>query len=148
MNTPYEYSRFTCLYSYFNFLDGFDLNKEGELVNNRKNLRVHILVTHVRARTESKIFFGYAKNISGTGMFIQSINPKEPGEQFEVEFSLPGDDEVMNSHVVVVWNQGYTKDLIKNSPGMGLKFLGINPDFSEKIERWVKAQQEDEDSRD
>jgi uncharacterized protein (TIGR02266 family) len=129
-------------------MDSFNLNKEENLVNNRKKLRVPILVTHVTARSEGQIFFGYAKNISCRGMFIQSINPKDTGEQFEVEFSLPGDDELISSHVVVVWNQGYTKGLTKSSPGMGLKFLSINPAFSEKIERWVEAQLKDEASQD
>lgn len=123
------------------------MNKEEKLVQNRKNLRVPILVTRVTARSDGKVFFGYAKNISCTGLFIQSINPKETGEQFEVEFFLPGDDEPIVSHVVVVWNRGYTKDLIKNSPGMGLKFLGMNPDFSEKIERWVQAQPKDDETQ-
>ncbi|MBE9535983.1 MAG: PilZ domain-containing protein [Proteobacteria bacterium] len=124
------------------------MNEKDKLVNNRTKLRVPILVTHVTARAEGKVFFGYAKNISGTGMFIQSINPKKPGEQFEVEFSLFGDDEVLSSHVAVVWNQGYTKDMIKTTPGMGLKFLGIRPDFSEKISLWVESQLEDEASPD
>ena len=126
----------------------FNLNTEENLVNNRKKLRVPILVTHVTARSEGQIFFGYAKNISCTGLFIQSINPKNPGDQFEVEFSLPGDDKVISSHVVVVWNQGYTKHLVKSPPGMGLKFLGINPDFIDKIRLWVETQQELENSKD
>lgn len=111
---------------------------EEEQVNNRSKLRVPILVTHVTARSEGKTFFGYAKNISCTGMFIQSINPKEPGEQFEVEFSLAGTDDILSSNVVVVWNQGYTKGLAKNPPGMGLKFVEMNPGFSAKIAQWVE----------
>ena len=114
----------------------------------RKKLSIPMLITRIKGDCNGKTFFGYAKNISQGGMFIQSVNPKNVHEQFQIEFSLPGDDEVISSHVVVVWNQGYTKHLVKTPPGMGLKFLEINPDFSEKIRLWVETQQELEHSKD
>ncbi len=58
----------------------------------RKELRTPILITRIKADCNGKTFFGYAKNISQGGMFIQSVNPKNVNEQFQIEFSLPGEE--------------------------------------------------------
>ena len=77
------------------FFRGLTMSKDntpstgGVQLNKRKNLRSPILTLRVKLDDGQKVFFGYAKNISATGMFITSINPKEPGQAYQVEIPLP-----------------------------------------------------------
>jgi len=103
----------------------------------RKKLRIPILITRIKGDDNGKTFFGYAKNISQGGMFIQSVNPKNVNEQFQIEFSLPGEDELISGTVEVVWKRQL---LSRKSyePGMGIKFLDIKEDKSTEINKWVE----------
>jgi len=73
----------------------------------RKDLRNHLLVLRVRGESENKVFFGYAKNISKSGMFISSVNPRKVGEAFIIEFTLPRDKQHIRCSCVVKWSRSY-----------------------------------------
>ena len=48
----------------------------------RKKLRSPLLILKVRVEDGGgKAFFGYAKNISRSGIFIASTNPRAPGSR-------------------------------------------------------------------
>lgn len=102
--------------------------------NKRKYLRIPIIVTKVKAEQNGNIFFGYATNISKGGFFIQTVSPKDKGEQFTVEFELPENLLRIRCLVEVVWKRNYIPG--KNHPGMGLKFIDLPEDLAEKIEDW------------
>lgn len=102
----------------------------------RRSLRVPIIVTRVKVDQDGKVFFGYAKNISKAGIFIQTINPKKVGERFNVEFTLPQQEEIISCTVEVIWKRDYPQSQ-KHEPGMGLKFLDLSPDQAALIEEWV-----------
>ena len=108
-----------------------------EQIDRRLNLRSPMIVLEAKFEKGRKTFFGYAKNISRGGMFIASVNPKDPGSQFLVELPLP---EPINQKVQcsceVVWNRIYTKNA-RHEPGMGLKFLNLSDDMAQAIEAWV-----------
>lgn len=111
-------------------------------INKRKDLRVPILVTKVKGSDHGKAFFGYAKNLSRAGLFIQTINPKDEYEKFRIEFTLPGDDEAITCTAEVVWKRDFLP-YAKYEPGMGLKFLDIDEEIAEKIDRWINLHSED-----
>jgi len=102
----------------------------------RRSLRAPIIVTRVKVDQDGKVFFGYAKNLSKAGIFIQTINPKSVGEKFNVEFILPGEDEMISCTVEVIWKRDYPQSQ-KHEPGMGLKFLDLSPEQAEIIDAWV-----------
>ncbi|PLX79342.1 MAG: pilus assembly protein PilZ [Desulfuromonas sp.] len=105
--------------------------------NKRMNLRAPILTLRVKLDDGQKAFFGYAKNISASGMFIASINPKEPGEAYEVEIPLPAPIfKTVQCTCVVVWRRQFEKKC-PYEPGMGLKFVDIPDDVAHDIDRWV-----------
>jgi uncharacterized protein (TIGR02266 family) len=105
----------------------------------RKNLRAPMIVLRAKVEGDRKTFFGYAKNISRSGMFIGSINPQEPGSQFRVEFSLPDPlNLTIQCGCEVVWKRLWT-DTTKHEPGMGLRFLDIPADTAEAIDAWISA---------
>ncbi|MBI5286416.1 MAG: TIGR02266 family protein [Deltaproteobacteria bacterium] len=104
----------------------------------RKHLRNYLLVLRVKGGDEGKTFFGYARNISKGGMFIASVNPKNVGEEFTVEFTLPKEERPIRCRCVVVWCRSY-KPKSPYEPGMGIKFLDLDGETSSYIDRWVKG---------
>jgi uncharacterized protein (TIGR02266 family) len=104
--------------------------------NRRKDLRRHLLVVRVSS-AEKNIFFGYAKNISRGGMFIATINPRKIDEEFPISFKFPGDETEVNCLCRVAWTREYDPDS-KREPGMGIRFLNLDPDMKIKIDEWAK----------
>jgi len=103
----------------------------------RKNLRKQLLVLKVRGEDNRGVFFGYAKTISRGGMFISSVNPRKMAEEFEITFKL---DEKQGREIkcraVVVWIREYDS-LVKQEPGMGIKFIDLDEATKDEIDAWI-----------
>ncbi|MBI3397966.1 MAG: PilZ domain-containing protein [Deltaproteobacteria bacterium] len=119
--------------------NGDKKDKQGYVLlrpDRRKNLRNQLLVLNVKVNSENKSFFGYAKVISRGGMFIASVNPKNVGDEFVIEFSLP-DKTPARCKCCVVWRREFIPRS-SHEPGMGIKFLDLAEEIRDKIEEWVK----------
>ncbi len=110
----------------------------------RTNLRGTILVTQVKMGDERRYFFGYAKNVSRSGIFIQTVSPKKVGDKFNIEFTIPKTDILVKCVCEVVWSRPYSK-AGNDEPGMGLNFVDLDPTVANKIEAWVLSQAGTED---
>jgi len=108
--------------------------------NKRAHLRLPILVTQVKMGEGKRFFFGYAKNISRAGIFIQTVSPKDVGNEFNIEFMLPKTETTVKCRCKVIWSRVYKK-ASTHEPGMGLAFLDLDPETAEKVEQWVIEQQ-------
>ena len=107
----------------------------------RSNLRSPLLVLKVKLEGE-KAFFGYAKNISRSGMFIATVNPREPGSRFSVEIPLPAPlNRPVTCTCEVVWQRRFEKKS-KHEPGMGLKFIDMPEEIAQAIDDWIRNQVE------
>jgi uncharacterized protein (TIGR02266 family) len=95
---------------------------------------------------ERKYFFGYAKNISRAGIFIQTITPKAVGDEFMIDFTIPKTDINVRCRCRVVWSRTFSQSSTWQEPGMGLAFLDLDPDTSEKVNQWVLKRLEDEEN--
>ena len=105
--------------------------------DSRHALPAPILVLQAEVTDGHKSFFGYAKDLSKSGMMIGTINPREPGSQFWVEFSLPEPiNRVAKCHCEVVWQRRYSREH-QYDPGMGLRFLDLPADMAEAIDEWI-----------
>ena len=106
----------------------------------RSNLAAPITVLNTDGNGGPKTFFGYAKNISRSGMMIGATHPKEPGTRFLLEIPLP---EPINQTAVckceVVWKREWSKNVC-HEPGMGLRFLDMPEEVATAIESWVTHQ--------
>jgi uncharacterized protein (TIGR02266 family) len=120
------------------------INETSVLGDQRKRLRSPLLITQARMDSGGKVFFGYAKNLSRGGIFIATINPREPGSQFQLEIDLPSPLNIpIRCSCQVVWKREFSnKSLLE--PGMGLKFLDVPEEIAERIDLWIKKTQEDE----
>lgn len=112
----------------------------------RVHTRSHVLVTRAKIGDERKYFFGYARDVSRSGVFVKIATPKSPGEVFQVEFTLPRADFTIKCMAEVVWSRGFS-DAENKEPGMGLRFIDLDPLIQDKIDEWVqkeRKQQEEE----
>jgi uncharacterized protein (TIGR02266 family) len=120
--------------------NGKKINPEDQYVllrsDRRKNLRKQLLVLKVRGEDNRGVFFGYAKTVSRGGMFISSVNPRKMAEEFEITFRLDDKGREIKSRVVVVWVREYDS-LIKQEPGMGIKFIDLDEATKDEIDAWI-----------
>lgn len=111
-----------------------------EQKNKRRNTRAPLIVEKIPIEDGYKTFFGYAKNLSRGGVFIATVKPREPGEEFMIEMALPVEPKhTIRCRCEVVWKRHFQKK-DPNEPGMGLRFLDIAADDADKIDEWVEAQ--------
>lgn len=116
-------------------------NQESDqkIPDKRKMLRYPIIILKVTEEGLKEHLFGYAKNISRSGLFIQSVNPREPGEQFTISFQIPNTEIRVRCQCEVVWMRKYhLKDSVE--PGYGVRFLDVSPGVADAIEQWIKQQ--------
>ena len=102
----------------------------------RKELENPLMVLRVHPENDRRTFFGYATNLSRSGLRIDATNPRDVGDQYELEIALPAPLEgEARCHCEVVWRRDWAKH---QSPGMGLKFLDMPTELANKLEAWVK----------
>lgn len=107
----------------------------------RKNLRSPLIALRVRMDDGQKSFFGYTKNISRSGIFIGTVNPREPGSQFRVEIPLPAPlNRTVECTCEVVWKRHFTKGA-PYEPGMGLRFTDLPEEIAIAIATWIDSQE-------
>ena len=103
----------------------------------RKPLHAPITVLKTDGNGGAKTFFGYAKNISSSGMMIGATRPKEPGSRFLLEIPLPSPINVVATCLCeVVWKRDWEKQKC-HEPGMGLRFVDLPADIASAIDSWV-----------
>lgn len=119
-----------------------NLEYEAEQKNKRRSTRSPLIVEKIPIDDGYKTLFGYAKNISRGGLFIATVKPREPGETFTVEFSLPLEPpHKIRCNCKVVWKRLFQKKH-KFEPGMGLCFVDLAAADGDKIDEWVDGQVE------
>ena len=68
---------------------------------------------------------GYYTDISTIGIYIETLNPAEPGKRCRMRFTIPGYPETIEAEGIVVWN---------NVPmGMGVEFVSLTRDAHQAI---------------
>ena len=110
---------------------------DAEQKNMRRATRAPLIVEKVPCGDGQKTFFGYAKNISRGGLFIATLNPRELGEEFMLELTLPMKPKhKVSCRCKVVWKRLYKRKSV-HEPGMGLRFLDLSAEDGNKIDEWV-----------
>ena len=108
--------------------------------DDRKFLQAPITVLKTDGNGGPKTFFGYAKNISSSGMMIGATSPKEPGSRFLLEIPLPEPlNMVATCTCEVVWKRDWEKKKC-HEPGMGLRFVDLPEEVASAIETWVERE--------
>ncbi|MFH1263051.1 MAG: PilZ domain-containing protein [Pseudomonadota bacterium] len=110
---------------------------EAATAEKRKHLRLPLRVLRVETELRGEVFFGHATNISKTGLFIQTTNPRPVGFQIKIRFEMPRFKKKIQCMAEVVWAQEFTGEK-GIEPGMGLKFLDLAPEELQMLDRFVE----------
>lgn len=103
----------------------------------RSSLRVPLIVEKLPCGDGRKTFFGYARNISCGGLFIATVSPREPGDRFDLQITLPPPGgAVLHCRCEVVWKRHFERGG-KCDPGMGLRFLDLSAETRAVLENWI-----------
>jgi hypothetical protein len=104
----------------------------------RHSFRIPLRVLKVSTdKSGREIFFGYAKDLSASGMQIQTSNPKEIGSRFNIYFDLPDKKGKITTECEVIWVQEYDP-LIKKMPAMGIKFVSLKEDLEKSLKDFIE----------
>jgi len=108
------------------------------MTEQRRSLRVPLIVEKLPCGDGRKTFFGYARNLSPGGLFIATVSPREPGEQFDLQVTLPASARfTLRCRCEVVWKRHFARGG-KSEPGMGLRFLDLPRETAEALELWLR----------
>ncbi len=105
--------------------------------NRRAYPRSPVVVRQAKMRDGREVFFGYASNISTSGLFVSSPKPRKPDEVFDIEFTLPGVlDKRFSCKCRVVWSRSY-KSEAPYPAGFGVEFIGLSEEDRKYLKSWV-----------
>ena len=104
--------------------------------NTRGNDRASVQM-EVSYKESGSFIKSYIINVSGGGLFIKTATPLPLDSRVTLSLTLPEDPEIMKLEGVVVWTNPRGG---KNSfpKGMGIKFIDMKKEHSEKIDKLVK----------
>ena len=88
--------------------------------------------------SEHNFYTGFMENLSSGGLFVATHDPTEIGDVLEITFSVPGLRRTCTAMCVVQWIRDYNPDMADMIPGMGLKFVEIDPEARAAIELFIK----------
>lgn len=110
-------------------------DRPDEFHERRKTDRVG-LVVRVTYQSVDELFSEFARNINEGGIFIETDSPQPAGSDVELQFKLPGSDELIEvvGTVVRVTNGGGADD----SPGMGIEFGSLNTGARQRINELIR----------
>jgi len=98
--------------------------------------RSPVVVREAKTICGMDVFFGYALNVSRSGLFIASSKLRNKGERFTIEFSLQGLDRGFKCEATVIWNRPYRSGN-PLPPGYGLRFEDLSEEDASIIDAWV-----------
>jgi uncharacterized protein (TIGR02266 family) len=81
---------------------------------------------------------GYGDNLSASGMFVATANPRKPGDRITVRFALPDGGGELSVMAEVVWARKESGPA-GEEPGMGIRFLDPSPDFVARLREFVTS---------
>ena len=106
----------------------------------RQHSRVMVgLLVRVKAQDVEQFIESYATNISTGGIFIQSRKLYPKGTLLKFEVQLKSGQPVLRGRGLVVWKREPALPGAKPQvPGMGVKFLQLDPRSTELVKRMVQ----------
>jgi uncharacterized protein (TIGR02266 family) len=92
------------------------------------------LETEVRLSTANSEIWGWSRNISRGGIFVEADVSLEPDTEFDVEFTVPDTSILIQPTARVIWRRPPASS---QRPGMGLQFLKLDRDAAQWLEQYV-----------
>lgn len=99
----------------------------------------------LRVRDADHFMERFAGNVSETGVFIQTKDPRPVGTIVTLSTQLKTGEHLFAATSVVKWTRDSGEEQKGLMPGMGLKFLEIHPRDREWLKEVIEKNQEAED---
>ncbi len=80
-----------------------------------------------------------AQDLGDGGVFIQTPDPLELGEQFVMKLHLAEGEEPVEVTCKVIWSNKYGKESRNLRRGMGVKFLNLAPKVQSRVEEYIRS---------
>lgn len=96
------------------------------------------LKVEVGYATDHNFYTGFIENLSSGGLFIATHQPTQIGEVMEVTFTVPGIPAPCIAIAQVTWLRDYDASNEDMVPGMGLKFIQLDPKVRAAVELFIK----------
>jgi uncharacterized protein (TIGR02266 family) len=104
-------------------------------MNDRRQPRLPISL-EVAYRTAGAFLVSYSINLSKGGIFIETAQPLEPGEQLTLRFDVPGAGELEVAGMVA-WVRQQSADGLPD--GMGIQFDELDSRWGDVIDEMVRG---------
>ena len=88
--------------------------------------------------SEHNFYAGFVENLSAGGIFIATHMLKPVGEKIDVSINLPEGETTIHGIGEVRWVREYS-ERSNVPPGMGLRFISLDPGAVAAIEQFLKA---------
>ena len=92
------------------------------------------LETEVRLCYAGNELWGWSRNVSRGGIFVEVDVALEPDTEFEVEFTAPDTSILIQPTARVIWRRPVDSE---QRPGMGLQFLKLDRDAAQWLDQYV-----------
>lgn len=112
------------------------LDPEPDAESRRAHSR-HGVDLDVSIGSDHNFYGGFAENLSAGGIFVATHMLKPVGEIIEFTIHLPGCPTPVRGHGEVRWIRDYN-ERSNVPPGMGIKFVDLEPGSIETIERFLR----------
>ncbi len=107
----------------------------GSLALERRYSERADVVVRVDYKSVDDLFSEFARNINEGGIFVETETPPERGTCVDLQFSLPGSDQLVCARGTVVRvSEGDSGD----RQGMGIEFEDLDRDNRERIDDLVR----------
>ncbi len=99
-----------------------------------ERVRVKIRITF---KTAHDFFRAYIGDLDSGGLFIKTTKSLPAATLLDLEFNLPNTQKVIRTPGRVVWTRSQDMSTKKMPPGMGIEFVGMNPEDRKVLKRYL-----------
>ena len=119
---------------------GADNDNESENERDRRRWQRVLVDLQVDYGDQDNYLFAYIRDISATGIFVRTNTPEEPSTRLNLRFTPSDGGEELQVEGEVIWVNRYRPGQADNlHPGMGIRFVELEPEQKRRIEEFVKT---------
>ena len=105
---------------------------------NKRTQDRHKLIVGVTMESDSHVYRGLSGDISEGGLFVATPDLLPVGTPVDLEFTLPGSEELVSLAGEVRWQRETLDPAHDVVPGVGVRFLYLNDEERALVERFLE----------
>ena len=109
-------------------------------IDRRRQPRVAVKLG-VTLSSESNFFVGFTNNVSEGGLFVATHDLLPIGEQVQLQFQLPKEEEPISVDAEVRWHRPIASARDGAPPGFGAQFVEIDDGDHRRLQEFVSSRE-------